>query len=177
MTAVDFVRAELERVHRALDASISDITDDQLHAVPGTHAHVNTIAWTLFHCIRTEDNVVRFVLQDRRPTVWAEGGYAERLGLPPVAQGTGMSSADAQALRIRDVALFREYMQRVWASTDDMFTRAGPAFFAKAVTVKPLGEMPALRALGQVCLSHTLMHLGQIEMARTLVGAKPVIGV
>jgi hypothetical protein len=177
MTAVDFVRTELARVHRALDASLTDITDDQLHAVPGGHPEVNTIAWNVFHCVRTEDNVVRFVLQNRRPTVWAEGGYAERLGLPPVAQGTGMSSAEAQALRVKDVAVFREYMQRAWASTDDLFARAEPGFFEKTVTVKPLGDMPALRALGQICLGHTLMHVGQIEMARTLVGARPVIGV
>jgi hypothetical protein len=177
MTAAEFIRMELNRLHQMFDKAISDLTAEQLHAVPGGHPSANTIAWGLWHYVRTEDNVVRFVLQNRRPTVWQEGGYAERLSLPPVAQGTGMSTAEAHALRIKDVPLFREYMQRVWASTDDMFTRAGPAFFAKAVTVKPLGEMPALRALGQVCLSHTLMHLGQIEMARTLVGAKPVIGV
>jgi hypothetical protein len=177
MTAVEFIQAELTRLHRMLDATLTDITDAQLHQVPGGSATANTIAWGVFHVVRTEDNVVRFVLQNRRAPVWTEGGYAERLGLPPVAQGTGMSAADAQALRIKDVGVFQDYMRKVWASTDELFARAEPGFFERVVTIKPLGEMPALRALGQVCLSHGLMHAGQMELARTLVGARPVIGV
>ena len=94
-----------------------------------------------------------------------------------MAQGTGRSTADAQALRLRDVDLFREYMQRVWASTEELFAKAEPAFFDKTVTIRPLGEMPAVRALGQVVASHGMLHVGQMELVRTLVGASPVIGV
>jgi DinB family protein len=176
-TAVDWIHAEVKRLHGMFDTSIPDLTAEQLHAVPASHPNANTIAWSLWHCVRTEDNVVRFVLQDRRPTVWAEGGYAGRLGLPPVAQGTGMSAADAQALRITDVPLFREYMKAVQASTEELFVKAAPGFFDKVVTIKPLGEMPAFRAIGQVIVGHGFMHFGQIELIRTLVGAKPAIGV
>lgn len=177
MTAVEFIHVEVGRLHQMLDATLSDISVEQLHAVPAGHPRANTVAWGLFHCVRTEDNIVRFVLQNRRPPVWTEGGYAERLGLPPVAQGTGMSTAEAQALRIKDVDCFREYMQRVWASTEDLFATAAPGFFDRNVTIKPLGEMLAVRALGQVVASHGLMHVGQMELVRTLVGASSVIGV
>src|SRR6266478_1938870 len=175
MTAVEFVHAEVRRLHTMLDGTLSGITVEQLHAVPAGHPAANTIAWGLFHCTRTEDNVVRFVLQDRRPTVWTEGGYPDRLGLPPVAQGTGMPTSEAQALRIKDVDLFREYMQRVWASTEELCAKAEPAFFGKIVTLKPLGAMPAIRALGEVVVSHGMMHVGQMELVRTLVGAAPVV--
>src|SRR5881296_3567187 len=168
-TALEFIGSDLKRMHAMLNNAIADLSPEQLHAVPGGHPKANTIAWGLWHYARTEDNVVRFVLQNRRPTVWAEGGYAERLGLPPVAQGTGMSTAEAQALRIKDVDLFREYMQRAWASTEELWATAEPAFFEKNVTVKPLGEMPAIRALGQVVVSHGMMHVGQMELTRTLV--------
>jgi hypothetical protein len=106
-----------------------------------------------------------------------EGGYPERLGLPPVAQGTGMSAEEAQALRIRDVTLFREYMQKVWAATEELFARAEPGFFDREVTVKFVGELPALRVLSQIVLGHGLMHVGQMELIRTLVGAQPVLNV
>ena len=177
MTAVEFVHTEVRRLHTMLDGTQSGLTPEQLHAIPADHPKANTIAWGLFHCIRTEDNVVRFVLQDRRPTVWMEGGYADRLGLPPVAQGTGMTTADAQALRIKDLDLFREYSQRVSASTEELFAKAEPAFFDKIVMIKPLGEMPAIRALGQIVVSHGMMHVGQMELVRTLVGASPVVNV
>jgi hypothetical protein len=174
MTAAEFVHMELKRLHKMLDGTLNGLTADQLHTVPGGHPKVNTIAWGLWHVVRTEDNVVRFVVQNRRPTVWAEGGYADKLGLPPVNQGTGMSTEDAHALRIKDVGLFREYMQKVWASTDDFVAMADAAAFARTVTVKPLGDMPVVRALGQICVSHGMTHFGEMELARTLVGAKPV---
>jgi hypothetical protein len=179
LTLAEFIQLDLTRLHKSLDACLADITPEALHTPPGNHPRANTIAFALWHYARTEDNVVRYVLQDRRPTVWGEGGYAEKLGLPPVAQGTGMSTAEAQALRIRDVPLFRAYMQQVWAATDEYFARAAkePALLDRTVTIKPLGEMPALRALGQVCLTHGMGHLGELELARTLLGLRPVAGV
>ena len=166
LTLPEFIHEELARLHRSLDKAIAELTPEQLHAVPAGHPQANTIAFELFHYVRTEDNVVRWVIQERRPPVWTEGGYAGRLGLPPVAQGTGMPAAEAQALRIKDPALFREYMARVWASTDELF--ASGAALDRTVTVKPLGDMAAIRALGQVCLSHGMTHLGEIELIRTL---------
>jgi hypothetical protein len=62
----------------------------------------------------------------------------------------------------------------VWASTDDFFAKADPAVFDKTVTIKPLGDMTVLRALAQVCASHGMTHAGEIELLRTLVGARPV---
>ena len=177
MTAVEFVHVEVKRLHAMLEGTLSGITAEQLHAVPAGHAKANTIAWGLFHCVRTEDNVVRFVLQDRRPTIWMEGGYADRLALPPVAQGTGMTTQEAQGLRLKDLALFREYVAKVWASTDDYLARVDPAALDATVTIKPLGDMPAIRALMEVCVTHGFTHAGEIELARTLVGAKPVSGV
>src|SRR6266704_840805 len=127
MTLLESLSTDLQRLHDVLDKSLDGLTTDQLHTVPAGHPKANTIAWGLWHYARTEDNVVRFVLQKRRPTVWAEGGYAEKLGLPPVAQGTGMSTEEAQALRLKDIPLFKEYVQRVWASTDDFFATTSPA--------------------------------------------------
>lgn len=170
MTALQFIHGDLKRMHTMLNAAL-DLPPEQLHAVPGGQGKANTIAWGLWHVARTEDNVVRFILQNRRPTVWQEGGYADKLGLPAVAQGTGMTTAEAQALRIKDVPLFREYVQKVWASTDEFLSSVDPAALEKPVTVKPLGEMPGVRALGQICLTHGFSHVGEIELAKTLVGA------
>ena len=169
MTTVELIRIELGRLHAGLDKVLQELTPEQLHRVPGGHPKANTIAWGLWHYARTEDNVVRYILQNRRPIVWQEGGYADKLGLPPVAQGTGMSIEEAQALRLKDVALFREYTQKVWASTDEYLAKVQPSALDASVTIKPLGEMPAVRALAQVCVGHGFLHLGEIELARTLV--------
>ena len=106
-----------------------------------------------------------------------EGGWAERLGLPPVAQGTGVSPEDAQAMRIPDLDAFKQYVQAVWASTRDYLANPDTSVFDQPVLVKPLGEMTAIRALGQVCMTHGFTHLGELEICRTLLGLKPAIGV
>jgi hypothetical protein len=177
MTAVEFIHADLKRLHNMLDNALAALTLDQLHTVPVGHPKVNTLAWIFWHYARTEDNVVRFVLQNRRATVWAEGRYGEKLGLPPVAQGTGMSTAEAQALRLKDVDLFTEYMQKVWVSTDEFVAKTAPAALDAVVTVKPLGDMPGIQAFGQTCLSHGMTHAGEIGLVLTLIGAGPAIGV
>jgi hypothetical protein len=178
MTLVEFIKAELSRLHTMLDHGVADLTPEQWHAVPGgSGGRANHIAFEMWHYARTEDNIVRFILQNRRPTVWMEGGWAERLGLPPVAQGTGMTTDDAQAMRIADLDAFKQYVQDVWASTNEWLSNPDSSTFDRPVQVKPLGEMPAIRALGQVCMTHGFTHLGELELCRTLLGLKPAIGV
>jgi hypothetical protein len=170
LTAADFIRAQLKRLHAGLDKTLAELTPAQLHAVPAGHPKANTIGWGVWHYVRTEDNIVRWVIQDRRPPIWTENGYGQRLGLPPAAQGTGMSTEEAQALRINDVPLFQEYTRKVWAGTEELFDAATPELLGKTVMVKPLGEMTVIQCLGQVGLTHGMTHLGEIELARTLIG-------
>ncbi len=177
MNLVEFIQAELGRLHAMLDRTVADLAPEQWHAIPADNPKANHIAFEFWHYVRTEDNIVRFILQDRRPTVWMEGGWAEKLGLPPVAQGTGMPSEDAQALRINDIGGFLEYRRQVWASTADWLANPDASEFDKVITVKPLGEMPKIRALGQVCMTHGFTHLGELELIRTLLNLPPAIGV
>jgi hypothetical protein len=65
----------------------------------------------------------------------------------------------------------------VYKSTDEWLANPDESTFDAPVMVKPLGEMPAIRALGQVCMTHGFTHLGEIELIRTLLGLKPAIGV
>jgi hypothetical protein len=71
MTLLESLIIDLRRLHDALDKSLDGLTSDQLHTVPAGHPKANTIAWNLWHYVRTEDNVVGVALAYRRPTVWA----------------------------------------------------------------------------------------------------------
>jgi len=44
----------------------------------------------------------------------------------------------------------------------------------RKVAMKLVGEMPLARVLAMVGVTHGFTHFGEIELARTLVGAKPV---
>src|SRR6266704_3255658 len=153
MTLLESLSTDLQRLHDVLDKSLDGLTTDQLHTVPAGHPKANTIAWNLWHYARTEDNVVRFVLH-------------------PAAQGTGMSTEEAHALRIRDVPLFAGYMKKVWASTEEYVQTLSPAELDRKVALKFVGEMPVARVFAMVGITHGFTHFGEIELARTLVGAK-----
>src|SRR5258705_13117772 len=113
---------------------MGDLHPDQLHTVPAGHPKANTIAWGVWHYTRTEDNIVRYVIQGRKPPIWVEGGYGERLGLHPAAQGTGMSTAGGHAPRREDAALFREYMGEGWARPDEPLAGAPPGLLDNVIT-------------------------------------------
>src|SRR3970040_485520 len=111
MSTVDFIRGGLRQLHQSYDDAVADLSSEQLHwraKEKGLSA-----AFVPWHFVRTEDNIIQFVLQGK-PTVWIEGGWDQKLGLHRTAQGTGMTLEDAQNLRIGDKAAFLDYMQAVW---------------------------------------------------------------
>src|SRR6266508_3342847 len=118
ITALEFIHGGLKQLHGQMDKQLEGITPEQLHTVPAGNPKANTIAWGLWHYARTQDNVVQYILQNKKPPTRLAQGYTAQTGLPETAQGTGMPTAEAQALRIKDIGAFKEYMGKVWAATD-----------------------------------------------------------
>lgn len=169
MDLIDYLRGEQKYLHSMIRNSVSTLTPEEWHFTTGERD--NSIAFIVWHCVRTEDNIMRFILQGKN-TIWNEGNWHERLGLPPRVQGTGMATEEAKALRINDTALFMQYAEQVWAEFEDYMANisgGGTELSQRTVTVKPLGQMPAIFAIGRVCLTHLFVHLGEIEQ---LLGAQ-----
>lgn len=169
MSTIDFIRSNLKQMHSMYDDSIADLKPDQLT----WRANDNgcSISFVLWHYVRTEDNIIQFVLQ-RKPTVWLDGGYHEKFGLPKTSQGTGMTLEEAQALTIEPIAEFQKYMREVWEATDAFLADKDNAFLEETTTVKPLGDMPVQNAIGNMCLTHGFNHLGEIQHIRGLLGLR-----
>jgi hypothetical protein len=164
-----YLAGEIRGMHGLYDRVTVDLTDDQVNAVPAG-GHQN-IAFCLWHYVRTEDNVIQFVIQ-RKPTVWMEGGWPEKFGMDSKSQGTGFSDDQARALRIHGFADFRRYMTDVFRRTEEFVAGIDDATAARTITVKPLGEMSVLQCLSGMCMTHGYRHLGEIEFAKGLVAAK-----
>jgi hypothetical protein len=155
-------------MHDLLDKAVEGMTADQLNFRP-REGGVSAF-FSLWHYVRTEDNIVNWVAQGK-PTVWLDGGYHEAFGLPRNSQGTGMTTAEANAVRIADVAKWRDYQQKVWAVTDAYLAAMSPEEFdTRKVTIKPLGEMSLWDGLYGVGLSHGYRHVGEIEYVRGVQG-------
>jgi hypothetical protein len=169
MSVTDFIRGSLKQLHASYDEGIADLSPEQVHWKANDKGL--PIAFILWHYVRTEDNIIQFVLQ-QKPTVWIDGGWYEKFGLHRTAQGTGMTLADAQDLRIDSIADWQSYQSAVWNKTDEFLAAAGDDLLDKRTTVKPLGEMPIRNAIGMMCLTHGFTHLGEIQHLRGLQGLK-----
>ena len=165
----DYLARELRVMHRLYDRVTSDLDDTQLNSVPA--GGKQNIAFSLWHFVRTEDNVVNFVVQ-RKPTVWIAGGWPEKFGLDAKSQGTGFSDDDAKNFRLQGVDAFRSYMADVFTSTEAFAKALSDDDAARMVTVKPLGEMSFLDCVSGMCMTHGYRHLGEIEFAKGLVAAR-----
>jgi hypothetical protein len=162
MNIIDFYLLEQKRLHQWMRASVSDLTTDEWHY--RGQGKTNNIAFLVWHCVRTEDNILRFILQGR-PTIWNEGNWHERLHLPPRVQGTGMATEEASKFHIADPQLFMQYAEEVWREFENYTASiqdGGTELSERIITVKPLGNMPAIQVIGQVCISHCFIHFGEI---------------
>ncbi len=166
MDIIEFFRHEQKRLHQWMREAVSDLTTQEWNTLPAGRG--NNIAFLFWHSVRTEDNILRFILQGRAP-LWNEGNWAERLHLPSRTQGTGMGTDDAQAFRINDPELFMVYVEEVWREYEAYLagiTDGGAELSTRILTVRPLGEMPAVLAIGQVCITHLFTHYGEIALIR-----------
>lgn len=97
MGSLDFFRSSLKNFHNSFRDAVKDLTDEQLHFRPLGKG--NSIAFALWHTVRTEDLVVNFLLQ-KKPPVWNAEGWDKKFGMDPKAQGTGMTAEQAASIRI-----------------------------------------------------------------------------
>ncbi|MGI8926863.1 MAG: DinB family protein [Tepidiformaceae bacterium] len=168
MTPHAILRSSLVSMHSLLDQAVEGMTAEHFNFRP-REGGVSAF-FSLWHYVRTEDNIVNYVTQSR-PTVWLEGGYDTLFGLHRTSQGTGMTEEQANAVQIEDVAGWSEYQQRVWQATDAYLEGMSPAEFEeRRVTIKPLGEMSLWDGIYGVCLSHGYRHVGEIEYVRGVQG-------
>ena len=166
---IDFMRDAIGPLHAQWDGAISDLTPEQMHYRPSVGNHIGFIIW---HYVRTEDNVVQFVFQNRKPTVWLQGGYDQTFGLPRMAQGTGMPAEEAANMRLPPAEQWMAYQRGVWQATDAWLASATEADLQRPVVIRPFGEIPVMTATRQTIVGHGYMHLGQVYHLRTLQGLK-----
>lgn len=164
-----YIAGEIRAMHGLYERVLRDVTEEQANRVPpGGH---QSLSFCLWHYVRTEDNVIQFVLQ-RRPTAWMEQGWDVKFGLDSKSQGTGFTDEEAAGLRIDDMAGFRAYMSEVFRRTEAYVPSLTPDDCARMVTVKPLPEMTLLQAVSGFVMTHGYRHLGEIEFAKGLVAPR-----
>ena len=164
----DLLRNSLRSMHSLLDKAVEGMTAEHFNFHP-QEGGVSAF-FSLWHYVRTEDNIINFVTQ-RKPTVWLNTESDQKFGLHRTSQGTGMTDDEARAVQIHDVPGWMAYQQAVWKATDEYLGAMSPdEFDSRRVTIKPLGEMTLWDGLYGICLSHGYRHVGEIEYVRGVQG-------
>lgn len=164
----ELMRTGMKSMHGMLNKAVKEMTAEQLNFRP-SEGGVSPF-FSLWHYVRTEDNIVNYIAQGR-PTVWLDGGYDVALGLHRTSQGTGMTEAQANAVQITDTAVWNEYQRKVWAATDDYLQRVDPTELEeRTVVIKPTPDQTLWQALWSLGLTHGYRHIGEIEYARGVQG-------
>ena len=169
MNTVEYFRSALKNLHNGLADCLKGLTNEQLHFRPlgkGNH-----IAFTLWHCVRTEDTVINFFLQ-KKPPVWNAEGWDKKFGMDPKAQGTGMTAEQAASIRIPDLGEFSKYMENVFRASEAYLDGVKEESLAEVRDLPVLGKRNLYQVMGGIVLQHGSGHLGEIWYLKGLQGLK-----
>ena len=167
MSLSDFLRPHFRRIHDSLNKSCEGLSLEQFHWCPADGS--NHIAFCYWHYARSEDNLVRWVFQDHRPTVWLEEGWHERFGLDKINQGTGMPYEQARAIRFPSIEEIMTYASHSWESTDQYLASATDEDLLKVMQGSYRRGSTIADILG-TALTHGAGHLGQVWTTRGFMG-------
>ena len=167
MDQIEVVREGLASMHAMLDRAVEQMSAEQWN-FRGADGGVSAF-FSLWHYVRTEDNIVNFVAQ-RRNTVWRRDGWDEHFGLHRTSQGTGITEEQANAVTLSDVDGWLRYQQGVWIATDEWLSTLSVDQLGDEIIIKPTPPMTLWQALTGMLLYHGYRHVGEIEHARGLLG-------
>jgi hypothetical protein len=156
----DYIRAQFRQAHQVLEGILADCTDDALDFRPG--GSLGSAAGILPHIVHAEDILVNGATG--RPIVWERDRWENRAG---VEMG-GLRQDPAWTDRVRITPAFREYMQAVFANTDDAVA-ALPPDSLETPFQGTFGESTPARSLS-IAVYHLAQHSGEIAAIKGMQG-------
>jgi hypothetical protein len=180
----DLILDSLRRRMRALSSLYEDAlaTMDESHVNHYERPGVLPIAFSLFHITNMID--VCYLLVTGEPTIW-DHEWQSRVGMAIPDHGKHRTVAEMEGQRIGDLAAFVEYQQAVFGRTEKWLANLAPEELRRVVVARPFppqvastfsarvagpGGITVLDAIECWIYQHALRHMGEIELARGLVG-------
>ena len=158
----------LGTLHEAYVRCVGELDDEQLH---WRHSDDTvSIAFHTWHYVRTKDNIINFVCQERKRPLWLRHGLDQAWGLPRVDQGTDMPNEQALQLRVPGVEALLQYAHDVHEDVIPYVRDSGEAELASTVRVVQFGHQAKSQQILQTCIAHGNTHLGNVITMRALMG-------
>ena len=164
----DFLTYFVADLNGRYEAALRDLSEEQLgYRINDESNHIAFIAW---HALRTEDNVLNYLCQDRKATVWLRQKLNVKWGLPKAAQGTGMDVREAHALRVPDAEALAQYARDLSQDVTPYLESVDGLSLRESIRVGEGRSLSAIQLIGQAVLAHGNVHLGQLLSLRAAQG-------
>jgi uncharacterized damage-inducible protein DinB len=165
MEAIEYVRRQIEAMHRMSDSAIKDMTEEQLNWVPS--GEVNPIRAALLHLLGSQDFFLQTVIQGR-PTVWEAGAWADKIGVASLpGRGRGWEEAKTTHMALKPLLAYR---QAVAAAMDDYLAALTPEELDRQVNL--FGGPRSVADALILVVAHTMTHVGEIAAVKGMQGVK-----
>jgi DinB superfamily len=177
---LDSLRRRMRAMHSLYDQAVGSMGPE--HVNHFERDGVVPIAFSLFHAANIED--ASFMLITGEPPVW-NGAWQDRVRMAIDDHGKHQTVAQMVHQRIGNYGAFREYQRAVFDRTEAHLDAMDAADLNRVVIARPFPPQIAgtfsarvagpdgitvLDALECWLYQHGLRHMGEIELARGLVG-------
>ena len=177
---LDSLQRRMAAMHSLYDQAVGTMGPEHVNHFerPG----VLPIAFSLFHYTNMED--VCFMMITGTPPVWDQS-WQDQVQMTVNDHGKHRTVAEMEQQRIGDYEAFCRYMRTVFDRTEAWLADLDPAEFTRVVVPRPFPEQVASTYSARVAgpegitvldatecwlYQHGLRHMGEIELARGLVG-------
>jgi hypothetical protein len=177
---LDSLRRRMRAMHSLYADALATMTLD--HVNHFEREGVLPIAFSLFHYTNMQD--VSFAVISGQPVLW-DATWQSRVRMAIDDHGKERPVADMSHQRVGDYAAFGDYQRAVFGRTEAWLERLDGAELTRVIVPRPLPPVVAdtysarvaglegitmLDALECWIYQHGLRHMGEIELARGLVG-------
>jgi DinB superfamily len=177
---IDSLRRRMKAMHSLYHQAVATMDIDQVNHFE--REGVVPIAFCLFHITNMID--VSFMVMTGTPPIW-DDEWAARVNMTIADHGKHRTVDEMIHQRIGDYEAFQEYMRAVFERTERWLDELDPAELDRVVIGRPfppqIESTYSARVAGEQGITlldaaecwiyqHGLRHMGEIELARGLVG-------
>lgn len=177
---LDSLRRRIKALHSLYDDATSTMTIEQVNHFE--REGVVPIAFCLFHIVNMMD--ASFMLMTGATPIWT-ADWQTKVNMQIADHGKHRTVAEMVHQRIGNYEAFKEYMRLVFNRTETWLDSLDPAELTRVVIARPfppqIADTFSARVAGDVGVTlldatecwiyqHGLRHMGEIELARGLVG-------
>ena len=177
---LDSLRRRMRALHSLYEEAVA--TMDIGHVNHFEREGVLPIAFCLFHIVNMMD--ASFMMMTGTPPIW-NAEWQQRVQMSIDDHGKHRTVDEMVHQRIGDYAAFQDYMETVFARTEAWLAQLDPAELSRLVIPRPFPPQIASTYSARVAgpegitlldaaecwiYQHGLRHMGEIELARGLVG-------